>query len=165
MRERLRRKGVEAEVESAGTRAGQGSATRPTVVVAKTYGLDISAHRSRLLERPIVQDADLVIGMERAHVRDAVVLDPSAWPRAFALKELVRRARTVGPRRNGETLADWLGRVHSGRAIAHMLGGSRADDVDDPTGGWEVEHEATARELADLTTELADLAWPTVGER
>ncbi len=130
-------------------------------MVARTYGLDISSHQSRPLDRALVHGADLVLGMERAHVRDAVVLDPSAWPRAFALKEIVRRARTVGPRRAGETLADWLDRLHEGRAIAQMLGGSRADDVDDPTGGWEVEHEATARELADLTTELVDLAWPT----
>ena len=72
--------------------------------------------------------ADLVLGMSRAHVRHAVVIAPEIWPRAFTLKELLRRGMETGPRRPGEPVADWLARVHEGRervGLARGLPGGR----------------------------------------
>ena len=54
-------------------------------------GLDISSHRSRTMSRQLLAEADLVVGMAREHVREAVLAVPDLWARAFTLKELVRR--------------------------------------------------------------------------
>ena len=60
--------------------------------------------------------ADLVLGMERRHVREAVVLLPEIMPKAFTLKELVRRGEEFGARTRGRSLEDWLVDVAGDRA-------------------------------------------------
>ena len=96
--DRLASTGVPVTVTSAGMLTS-GVAPPPEVVAALApYGLDISEHRSRHLEAADVEAADLVVGMARSHVRDAVVLVPGAWPRIFTLKELARRGSDAGPR-------------------------------------------------------------------
>ena len=63
----------------------------------QSFGVDVSEHRSRRLEAGTMVNVDLVIGMERKHVREAVVLRPEAWPRSFTLRELVRRGDADRP--------------------------------------------------------------------
>ena len=113
--DRLASAGIGASVTSAGMLGPGVAAPSEAVGALATYGLDISGHRSRHLEAADVESADLVVGMARSHVRDAVVLVPTAWPRTFTLKELVRRADEAGPRPAGEGLAKWLARVGEGR--------------------------------------------------
>ena len=129
------------------------------VSVMASYGLDVALHRSRLVTRADLARADLVLGMAREHVRHAVVLAPPSWPRAFTLKELVRRGKQTGPRMPGEPLAGWLSRVHEGRTHAALLGASPLDDVADPTGGPPSAYELTAVLLDELVTGLAGLCW------
>ena len=114
----------------------------------------------RGLDAELVRGADLILGLERQHVREAVVLDPASWSRAFTLKEIVRRGETAGPRDAGEPWPTWLNRIHSGRQRADLLGSSPEDDVADPMGGALEDYEATADELDDLLSRLADLGWP-----
>jgi len=123
------------------------------------YGLDISGHRSRRVTAVDLGWADLVLGMTRAHVRHTVVIAPDTWPRAFTLKEVVRRGEQVGPVKPGEPLADWLGRVHEGRDRAALLGDSPADDVADPMGGPPHAFVDTAALLDELVGRLARLCW------
>jgi protein-tyrosine phosphatase len=123
------------------------------------YGLDISRHRSRRVTAADLSGADLVLGMSRAHVRYAVVIAPETWPRVFTLKELLRRGTEIGPRKPGEPLADWLGRIHEGRERAALLGDSPADDVADPMGGPPQAYADTAALLDDLMSQLARLCW------
>ena len=123
------------------------------------YGLDISGHRSRRVTAVDLGRADLVLGMSRAHVRRTVVIAPDTWPRAFTLKEVVRRGEEIGPVKPGEPLADWLGRVHEGRDRAALLGDSPADDVADPMGGPPQAFADTAALLDDLAGRLARLCW------
>ena len=128
-------------VGSAGLLA-DGEPPAPLAVVAVAdLGLDISGHRSRL-------------------VRAAVVLAPEVWPRAFTLKELVRRGEQAGPRPPGVSLADWLARAHDGRDRAALLGDSAEDDVADPIGGPPQAFAQTAGLLSQLTGRLAGLCWP-----
>jgi hypothetical protein len=89
-----------------------------------------------------LQRADLVLGMERAHVRHSVLLEPEAWPRAFTLKELVRRGAELGPRPPVESPGAWLARAHEGRDRPDLLGDSPLDDVADPYGGPSSAYEA-----------------------
>ncbi len=123
-------------------------------------GLDISGHRSRLLQAADLAGAGLVLAMARAQLRAAVVLAPEVWPRAFTLKELVRRGEQAGLRPPGMSLADWLARAHEGRDRSALLGDSADDDVADPIGGPPQAFAQTAALLSDLTSRLACLCWP-----
>lgn len=59
-------------VESAGTGAWDGiPASEGSYLVALEHGLDLSAHRSRLLTASLVETADLVLTMGRSHAARA----------------------------------------------------------------------------------------------
>jgi protein-tyrosine phosphatase len=154
---RLDDAGVKAVVSSAGLLFDGKPATDHGRAVMADRGLDTSGHRSRRLRTDLVTGADVVIGMARSHVREAVALAPDVWGRAFTLKEIVRRGEERGGRAAGEPLADWLARLHAGRRLPDLLGESDADDVADPIGGPRRSYERTAVELDDLTTRLARL--------
>jgi protein-tyrosine phosphatase len=160
LRRHLAELAPDATVRSAGMLVG-GEPPRPEVVTAMAgYGLDVSAHRSRRMTPEDLERADLIITMAREHLRHAVVTAPSAWPRAFTLRELVRRGAKIGPRAPGESLAGWLTRAHEGRERAALLGDSPDDDVADPIGGPQQAYTETATILSDLLDQLVYLCWP-----
>jgi protein-tyrosine phosphatase len=166
LRARLARHGIEAHVHSAGLLTDGQSASPLSVQVMTSRGLDLSTHRSRRMTRALLLDADLILGMAREHVREAAVFVPEVWPRAFTIKELVRRGEAVGPRQ-GEDLDAWLASVHEGRATRDLTGWSDDDDVADPIGEPHAVFERTAAELQDLTDRLVYLMWgsaPAGGE-
>lgn len=161
LRRRLGELGVGCAVASAGL--VQDGAPAPASVVAaakELLALDLSAHRSRLLRRADVEGADLVVGMARQHVREAVLLVPDAWLRSFTLKELVRRADRYGPRRVGEDLPAWLERLAAGRQRADMAGASEDDDVPDPVAAPPEVLAAVVRDIGGLVDRLAGAIWP-----
>ena len=128
-------------------------------------GLDITGHRSRRLTRALVGSADLVLGMAREHVREAVVMVPQAFPKVFTLKELVRRGEAIGPRTAGESVSDWLARAHAGRKASELMGNSTADDVPDPIGLPPSAYLRMAEELDDQLGRLVALLWAPDHER
>ncbi len=154
---RLAEAGVDAHVHSAGLLYDGESPPPDGIEVMATRGIDTSAHVSRRMTAEMLQGADLVVGMAKEHVREAVLLAPTTWPKAFTIKELVRRGENVGPRRPGQTLLDWAASVHEGRTRADMLGASADDDVADPIGRRRSFYDQTATELDDLTARLAKL--------
>ncbi|HET9770359.1 MAG TPA: low molecular weight phosphatase family protein [Acidimicrobiia bacterium] len=149
--------GVKAVVSSAGLLFDGRPATQHGRSVMAARGLDTSGHRSRRLQPDLVLKADLVIGMARSHVREAVVLAGAALPRTFTLKEIVRRGEGAGGCAPEEPLEAWLARLAADRSPADLLGEVEADDVADPIGGSHRSYERTAQELDDLTTRLARL--------
>jgi len=157
LRRDLTRVGVPAVVSSTGTISSGRRASENAVEVMAGLGLDISGHRSRVLDAEELADASLVLTMAREHVREAAVIAPATYPRTFTLKELVRRANERGGPAADETLDDWLARLHQGRTAASHLGASAGDDVADPIGQRPAVYERTAVELAELTARLADL--------
>src|SRR5580692_11140001 len=153
---RLAARGVAVPVASAGL-LGEGRPPPPEVVsVMAATGIDVTGHRSRTVTADDLAAADLILGLAREHVRHAAVLLPAAWPRAFTLRELVRRGRQAGPRAPGEPLGHWLDR-------AAVLGCSPADDVADPVGGPLPAYQATAHLLDLLARDLVELGWPSRG--
>ena len=57
-------------VRSAGTYALHGnSATPEAVAAAAQFGVDISGHRARLLNKEMIFGADLILGMETHHLK------------------------------------------------------------------------------------------------
>ncbi|MGI8793002.1 MAG: hypothetical protein ACR2H3_07485 [Acidimicrobiales bacterium] len=160
LRKRLADRRYDATVHSAGLSLQDQPASQFGIEVMAARGVDTSAHRSRIFTRQMIAGADLVIGMARTHVREAVVAEGEAWARAYTLKEIVRRGTATGPRQRGQKLDEWLALVHEGRSHHDLLGADRADDVADPIGGTKAMYETTATEIDDLVERLANLAFP-----
>ena len=156
---RLAALGVTVPIRSAGM-ISSGDPPHPEVIsVMASYGIQIVSHRSRIVCAADLASASLVLAMARDNLRHAVITEPGVWPRAFTLKELVRRGEQVGPRRPGEPLSRWLSRVHKGRERTSLLGDSPDDDVADPAGGPLRAYADTANLLDYLVKRLAGLGW------
>jgi protein-tyrosine-phosphatase len=154
---RLSGPGVAADIRTAGLLEPDRPVSDGAMRVLAARRLDVSGHRSRRLDAELVRSATLVVGMERRHVRDAVVLAPEAWPRTFTLKELLRRGAAIGPRTT-EPFDGWLARVHLGRSFQDSFGPGDYD-VEDPYGRSDDAFRLTAVELDDLLAGFVDLAW------
>jgi protein-tyrosine phosphatase len=156
----LAARGEPARVTSAGT-AANGIASVPGEVAAVLggYGLDVTGHRSTPVTAGHLARADLVLTMAREHLRQAVVLEPLAWPRAFTLRELARRGALAGPRAAAEPLAGWLARAHAGRSRMELLGDGEPDDVADPFGGRLADYQRAAAQISSAVGEVAALGW------
>jgi low molecular weight protein-tyrosine phosphatase len=155
----LRMRGIPAEVSSAGILLDDRPAERNAIRVLAARGLDASTHRSRRMTAEMLDRADLIVGMERAHVREAAVLSTRSYARAFTLKELVRRAEEAGPR-GDEPFSTWLTHLSAGRTPADHLGRDADDEVDDPIGRGERYFRRTADEIEALVERFVDLAFP-----
>ncbi|MHB1510730.1 MAG: arsenate reductase/protein-tyrosine-phosphatase family protein [Acidimicrobiales bacterium] len=149
-----------ATVVSAGLLEGGHERPPEVSTVLSLRGVVLGDGLSRQLVSDDVERADMVLAMERAHVRHAVLLEPEAWPRTFTLKELVRRGEEIGPRLPVESARAWLERAHEGRERHDLLGDSPLDDVADPFGGPSSAYEAAVTEIADLVDRLVHLLWP-----
>jgi protein-tyrosine phosphatase len=160
----LAERGISATVSSAGLSFDDRPATPESVDALRRRGVDIEAHRSRIIDAQMVDDADLIIGMERMHAREVMVLDPDSADRTFTLKELVRRAIAIGPRGASEPLDLWLDRAALGRRTSDLLGASAEDDVADPYRRDDAVYERCAAEIDQLVTTLTRLAWPAAAE-
>ena len=160
LRAHLGERGMDARVHSAGLLHAGAPAADPAVTELGTRRLDLSSHRSRRLARELVAGADLVVGMERRHVREAVELDPSAWPKAFTLKDVVCRGEAAGGRQDGEDVAAWLERIGAGRSRDDLAGAPPDDTVADPIGQPASVYRACADELDDLCRRLSALLAP-----
>jgi len=70
--------------------------------------------------------------MTRELLRTMVVDLPEVWPRSFTLLELCRRGATVAPAAGGETMAEWVARVHATRDRTELVSLDEVDDLRDP---------------------------------
>src|SRR6266581_1079216 len=141
-------------------RCSPGGPPHPEVIsVMASYGIETAAHRSRVACAADLALATVVLAMSRENLRYAVTTAPAAWPRAFTLKELIRRGEQIGPRPPDEPFSGWLARAHAGRERMALLGDSAEDDVADPAGGPRRAYADTARLLERLVTRLAELGW------
>jgi len=76
------------QVRSAGVGALEGQPPSAHAVRAlKDLGIDISATRSRVLTRELVEQADYIFGMTHSHVDSINVLFPQAVEKTFLLRE------------------------------------------------------------------------------
>jgi protein-tyrosine phosphatase len=67
------------EVSSAGTSALEGMpASVNAIETASNHDIDISGHRSRLLSRTLVREADLIVTMGAKHRDTVAVIEPEA---------------------------------------------------------------------------------------
>lgn len=145
----------DVQVDSAGFMEDGIGAERESAEAVIEIGLTLSAHRSRKLSKELVQDADLILTMERAHVRELAVRY-RAFDKAFTVKEFLRRAQEL-PAQREEELDHWVARVHAGRTTAELMGSDAADEVADPIGKPLADFVKTRDELREIMTSIARL--------
>ncbi|MGH9246015.1 MAG: low molecular weight phosphatase family protein [Acidimicrobiales bacterium] len=159
LRARLAERGVVATVSSAGLTWEGRSATPEAIRAASAYGVDLREHRSRILDPAHLADADLILAMERRHVREVVAAAPDRFARTFTLAELVRRGNAIGSRPTGVAVAAWLAHVGAGRRPESQLGFATDDDIADPYGRPLAAYEKTVTDLDALVARLVELLW------
>jgi protein-tyrosine phosphatase len=122
----------------------------------RRLGLDITAHRPRLLSAELLSTdgADLVIAMTREHLRAAAVIAPDVFPRAFTAPELARRI-TDGFHVGSLTMQQWVAAVGAGRRARDLVGLDTRDDVADPYGMPPPAHADTVAQLSALMGTIA----------
>jgi len=157
--------GADVHIETAGFLEGGHAVPDGVHSALARDGLDVSGHASREVTAAMIAHADVVVVMERSHVRKVAVLAPDAWSRTFTLKELVRRGEHIGARRANETPGAWVRDAHRGRRADDLLGADDGDNVADPMGQSQKAFDRTADELGDLSRRLAKLlAAPDAGD-
>ncbi|MHB1535673.1 MAG: arsenate reductase/protein-tyrosine-phosphatase family protein [Acidimicrobiales bacterium] len=156
----LDRRGVAAEVTSAGFMGAGQPAPDEVVKAMSAVGIDLSGHRSQPVEPGLLAEADLVVAMARQHLIELSLLSPDNWERCFTFADLLRRAEQVGPRLGGEDLPAWVRRLGRGRARAGLLQLDLADDVDDPMGRRQVAYDRTRDQLAEMVAQLGAAVAP-----
>lgn len=153
-RDLAQRAGTPIATASAGVRATDGvEATDRSIRALRRLGIDLTAHRSRLLTVEHLAAADLVLCMEREHLLAVHDLG-CPFDRTFTVPELAGIAARIG-RGGFAGWDDFRAATNEGRTPATALA---APEVDDPTGRSGRHHRATADRLSgDLATIVAVL--------
>lgn len=159
-------------IESAGTAARPGDQAAPEILdLGRTYGLDLSAHRTRRLDDDVLATGDTVLCAERAHRRVVLDLRPDLLPSVFTVREF---ARLVDDEAVRAAASDWAGLVRAA-SRARLAGRSSAEDIDDvidpvgrPQHVWtEFERQATqaVSTILGVTAGLPALESPAEGRQ
>lgn len=138
--ERMMQSGFDAivpgaiRVHSAGTQALVGSPTTQEIAgLAEQMGIDMGDFRAQQLQMTQVQDADLVLALDRGHRATVVELVPQALRKTFTLRELARILPQVPVERGAWPQERWRSAVvWAARRRRAVAGEPDADDVVDP---------------------------------
>lgn len=132
LRHHLRGAGHDFEVASAGTLGWNGKPATPHALeVLAERNVVLLDHVSRKLSRDLLDDAELILAMTRAHAWGVAAHGDDAAARTFMLDELVRLGEQAGPR-GGEALGAWVAELDSLRPPDRL--GRATDEVADPAG-------------------------------
>lgn len=161
LRARLAAVGIVATVSSAGLMFDDRGPEPAAIDALARLGIDISGHRSRILQPEMAAAADVVIGMENLHVREVAVLEGSHFTRTYTLPDLVSRAESVGPRPADEPLVAWIESLSvGGRSPVDLLNGNPAIEVPDPMGQSRRAFRRSAAEIDGLLARFVAMAFP-----
>ncbi len=158
------RRSVSVSVSSAGFLFDGHPASATTVKVMHERGIDLRAHRSRLVTADLIAAADLVLTMERRHARDLIV----EFGRADIVHTLKGFATSVSSLLFGDggnatqaddsVVVDVSTLVHAAdhiRPADALLGDARPDEVADPHGRSRRAHRRTADEITAAVEAIA----------
>lgn len=87
LREMLKEK-KEIRIDSRGTIFSSFSGPTPQAIkIMKEYGIDISSHKTKSLSKDLIDEADLILVMEKKHKERVREINPEAEKKTFLLKE------------------------------------------------------------------------------
>lgn len=88
MNDIAKEKGLDINAKSAGTFAWDGeNVSKESVQVMKEEGLDIGEHRSRLINKSLMEDADLILTMSLSHKEQLISKFGFLQGKIYTLKE------------------------------------------------------------------------------
>ena len=128
-------------------------------------GLDLRGHEARTISLELLEDASVLIGMERQHITAVADLDADLFARTFTLPELVRSVDVVGPRRPDTDLRSWVELAGSVRSLDNYGLADAAAEIADPMGGTGRAFRACADAIDGLLETFVGLAWPEPSPR
>ena len=125
--------------------------------IALSCGISLADHRTRSLDNASLEDVDLLLGFEPAHIRQAVVDAQAPRERSFTMRDFVPLLPTAGLAAADEEV------VKRARLLVEAAGARLAElqnptmsAVPDPFGGpWKV-YRQTASDIRDLSVTLAE---------
>jgi protein-tyrosine-phosphatase len=150
--------GLPVTADSYGTLSQEYAPPLPEAVeLAAACGISLSDHRTRYLNKASLQDVDLLLGFEPAHVHQAVVDAQAPRARSFTLHDFVSLLPAGGLAAPGE---DVLDRARSLVAAAGErfaeLNRPRMRAMGDPFGGPWKAYRQTASDIRDLSIILVE---------
>jgi protein-tyrosine-phosphatase len=150
--------GLPVTTDSYGTLSQEHAPPLPEAVeLAMACGISLSDHRTRYLNNASLQDVDLLLGFEPAHVQQAVVDAQAPRARSFTLHDFVSLLPTGGLAAPREDVLD------RARSLVAATGERFAElnkptmgAMPDPFGGpWKV-YRQTASDIRDLSIILVE---------
>lgn len=126
------------------------------IELAFWFGLDLSQHRAQRLAPATLEDADLVVGFEHAHVRHAVIDGGAQRTATFTLTELVALLDGAAPP-VGNVVEGARRAVEDANRKREGGMGTSTPDLPDPYGrSWKAQCRI-ACEIREAVVELAGL--------
>jgi protein-tyrosine-phosphatase len=171
--------GCDIVISSAGLQARDGDQPPPEVLaVMREYGLDVSGHRARLMQRSDVEGADLILTMAMHNSSRLLTEHQDAVDRVFTLKEFVVQGEKKGaelgdedPEKRLQELKGWIRHIEGLEAapgegnlneklrlfFLHYFHIYNHDfTIDDPLGQSMDFMRRTAEEIRDAVHRLVD---------
>jgi protein-tyrosine phosphatase len=137
-------------VSTAGTGAADDVPVHPYIVDALAERQVACEGTSRRVTPGMVNEVDVVLGLERAHRELLTSWEPAWWDKVFTLREFVALAERVPPPVTVESVA--RARRYDPLPLDFPL------DVADPFGSrWRRPYRRCVAELAELTQQLSVL--------
>ena len=162
VRQSVAKRGINAEVVSAGRLGGRYAASPGAVAAMAKRGIDIRGHTSAAIDSDTLAHADLVLVMERAHLADVYQTRSDALSRSFTLSEFPALLEAAAPESaNAGAIPTQRARqrvslANEARDPARILVDDHSTDVPDPMGRWNVHYRRTARQLNGLIEATLD---------
>jgi protein-tyrosine phosphatase len=150
------------DVDSAGLQAQPGARVlAPMLDVARGYGVDLTSHRAKAFDHPMLGARHLVLTMTEGQRSVLARLQPQQLTRTFTLKEWVRINEAVSF--DCESLSQLVLATH--RARAAVAAADEPEDIMDPAGLPARQHATIAAEIATFTRSLAETLFTTAVSR
>jgi protein-tyrosine phosphatase len=147
--------GGAAKISSSGFGPEDIPAIDDAVDAMRRRGVDVSGHRSSTTTASLVDDADLILTAERAHVVKIAALSPDAFRRALTLPEFLAAA-AHGGEDAATDLRAWVRSLTEQRTASEYLRAA-VPEVADPTGSPPRAFEAAVVALEQQCREVAAL--------
>lgn len=143
--------GFTVEVGSTGTHARSGRrVVAPMIEAGDMLGVDLRAHRSRLLDADLVAASDLVLVFGVEHARRVLDLDVEAASRCFLLRHAAELASHMAPAGSG--FGPWLAALGDARGTIDLWSSAaRSRGISDPVGGPRGGFTSAAATIATAT--------------
>jgi protein-tyrosine phosphatase len=150
--------GLPVITDSYGTLSQENAPPLPEAIeLALTCGISLSDHRTRYLNKASLQDVDLLLGFEPAHVQQAVVDAQAPRHRSFTVRDFVSLLPAAEPAAPREDI------VKRARSLVAATGERFAElphptmkTMRDPFGGpWKL-YRQTASDIRDLSIVLVE---------